>query len=245
MSENKAEVNEMNEEKKVIVEDNEDDILVSAADLAEDEKDIPQVKPSKWDDQEILDQLQKEMEALGKVRFKKPSYTEQILTKAMAEVLHDLGWKDYYSFRQTVQDILNGPRNGPDRIPFSLKTRNKHTGKMDFWLIRSFVQIASDDDAKKKFEYSDDDGNSISKKDVLMSSHFNKFLRKFCRTELKDEVQFWMFTGGVGGKQRLDLEKLVQADYVQLPDQNPNNLVMVQFKMKVPQERVGMKVTED
>ena len=212
-------------------DDEDDNKLVTAEDL-EGNTETP--KANLWDDPEVLKTLSEEMESLGKVRFKKVEYTEAILTKALAEVLGDLGWKGLETFRETVSDILRGPRSGPNRIPFSLKTRNIRTSKMDFWLIRSFVKV-------DESYYSDDEGNTIPKKTVLMSRQFNNFLRGYCRNVLNDEVQFWSFTGSYKGKQHLDLTKLVPSDIELLPDQNPNNLVMVQFKMKTPEVMVGSR----
>lgn len=215
---------------EVVDDDNE---LVTAEDL-EATDDHPTIV-SKWDDSNLIKNLQEQMDKLKGLHFKKAKYTDTILTMAMAEVLADLGWKSHQDFRNTVQNILQGPRNGPDRVPFSLKTRNKLTGRMDFWLVRTFVNVGYGQ------VYQDEEGNVIPKKDVLMSRQFSDFLRSYCRDQLKDEVQFWVFTGSFKGRQHLDLNKLVHADRQLLPDQNPNNLVMVQFKMKTPEQMIGVQ----
>ncbi len=210
----------------------DDNQLVTADDLKEPETENKVT--SMWDNPDLIKSLTSQMDKLGKARFKKVQFTDAILTMALGEVLSDLGWKSHLDFRETVNDIIRYPRNGPNRVPFSVLTRNQRTGEMNFWLVKSFVKVDGQ-------EYSDNEGNSIAKKTVLMSRPFSNFLRSYCREQLKDEVQFWVFTGSYKGKQNLDLNKLNPIDKPNLPDQDPNNLVMIQFKMKTPEEMVGAR----
>jgi len=76
-----------------------------------------------------------------------------------------------------------------------------------------------------------------------MSHQFCNELRDYCRTILRDEVQFWTFTGSYRNKQHLDIEKLSADDMNSLRDivkeTNPNNLVMIQLKKKSSEVYVG------
>lgn len=186
-----------------------------------------------WNDKERLVKLQKEMEMLSKIESPTNEYPKEVIAVAMEEVLNTLKWDDYSTFQNIVNTILTGPRN---KIPFSMKTRDKRTGKLDFWLLRIFLKVG---------EYSVDD-KVYDKRDVLMSRQFCDYLREFCRTELKDQVQFWTFTGTYRNKQHLDMSKLTQDDQNQLKlmgEVDPNNLVMFQFKKKVPEVYIGAKKT--
>jgi len=218
-------------------DDNKDDNkVVTAADL--EEETIPIIS-NLWSDPERLNKLASEMRAITKVRIVRETYPEDVLLKAMAEVLTTVGWYDYEQFSKTIHRILTGP---PRSVPFSVKTRNARTGKMDFWLIRAFINVTDDNQ-----EYVIDEKN-YNKKDVLMSKQFCEFLRQYCREQLKDEVQFWAFTGTYKGKQQLDMSKLTQSDINALEsigETNPDNLVMFQFKKKSPEVMVGRKTEND
>jgi hypothetical protein len=210
----------------------DDNKLVSQKDLDQDETPIK----SLWSDPNRLSKLRQEMEVLSKVRIPVEELPEDVILKAMAEVLSQLGWCDYESFSATIKQILTGP---PKSIPFAVKTRNQRTGKMDFWIIRVFVNIG---DSNKEYEFN---GKGYSKKEVLMSRQFCNYLRDFCRTELHDEAQFWTFTGSYNNKQHLDMSKLNQNDIAalrQIGETNPNNLTMIQIKKKSPEVYVGTKI---
>jgi hypothetical protein len=213
----------------------DDNKLVTSADLESDkEESESNPRTNLWLDTERLNKLSKEMEALSKVRIVKEKYPEEVLIKAMAEVLASVGWYDYQQFSNTINRILNGP---PRSVPFSVKTRNQRTGKMDFWLIRAFINIAVEGNT----DYVVND-IKYNKKDVLMSKQFCEFLRDYCRTQLKDEVQFWAFTGTYKGKQHLDMSKLTSSDVEALQsigETNPNNLCLFQFKKKSSEVIVG------
>jgi hypothetical protein len=211
--------------------DEDDNKLVTREDL--DKQDDADVKPSLWSDADLLAKLRAEMQVLSKVRIPVEQLPEGVILKAMAEVLAELDWTDYASFNKMIKRILTGP---PKSVPFAVKTRNQRTGKMDFWLIRVFVPIAG---ANSEYEFG---GKKYNKRDVLMSHQFCDYLRDFCRTQLKDEAQFWTFTGSYRNKQHLDMAKLNQDDMAalrQMGETNPNNLVMFQFKKKVPEVYVG------
>jgi hypothetical protein len=214
---------------KQVVED-DDNKLVTREDL--EKQDTDEIK-SLWSDPNRLAKLRQEMQVLSKVRIPVEQLPEEVILKAIAEVLAELGWSDYASFNKTIKRILTGP---PRSVPFAVKTRNQRTGKMDFWLIRVFVNIG---DVNKEYEV---DGKTYNKRDVLMSHQFCDYLRDFCRTELHDEAQFWTFTGSYRNKQHLDMAKLSQDDMAalrQIGETDPNNLVMFQFKKKVPEVYVG------
>jgi hypothetical protein len=221
--------------------EDDDNKLVTSSDLVSEPEVEQEEKPasSLWSDPDRLKQLATEMQALTKVRIVREKYSEAVLLKAMAEVLTSVGWYDYTQFTNTIRRILTGPRNS---VPFSVKTRNQRTGKMDFWLIRAFINV----DTPENKNYSVD-GKDYNKRDVLMSKQFCDFLRDYCRTQLKDEVQFWAFTGTYKGKQQLDMSKLAPSDISALEsigETNPDHLVMFQFKKKTPEVMVG-KATSD
>lgn len=214
----------------------DDNKVVTSADLASE----PEEKPiaTLWSDPERLKLLATKMQAVSKVRFVREKYPEPVLMEAMVEVFNTVDWYDYNTFASTIRRILTGP---PRSVPFAVKTRNKRTGKMDFWLIRAFINV------KASPVYSVD-GTDHSKRDVLMSKQFCEYLRDYCRTQLKDEVQFWAFTGTYKGKQQLDMSLLHQSDIEALESPNfgetdPDNLVMFQFKKKIPEIYVGRKPT--
>lgn len=210
--------------------DDDDNKLVTRADISSSSP----KKKSLWSDTDRLSKLRTEMQILSKVRIPVVQLPEEVILKAMAEVLSEIGWSDYSSFNKMIRRILTGP---PKSVPFAVKTRNQRTGKMDFWLIRVFVPVG---DSNK--EYIADDGKKFNKRDTLMSHQFCDNLRDFCRTELHDEVQFWTFTGSYKNKQHLDMSKLHPDDLSalkQMGETDPNNLVFFQFKKKVPEVYVG------
>lgn len=228
------------EETKQVLVDEDDNQLVTREDLEEREVDkVETVKSSLWSDPDRLAKLRQEMQILAKVRIPVEPLPEEVILKAMAEVLAELGWSDYRSFNSTIKRILTGP---PKSIPFAVKTRNQRTGKMDFWLIRVFINIG---ESNKEYEF---DGKKYNKRDVLMSHQFCDYLRDYCRTELHDEAQFWTFTGSYRNKQHLDMSKLNADDMAALKnglgETNANNLIMIQFKRKTAEVYVGAKKTE-
>jgi hypothetical protein len=220
--------------------DQDENHLITASDLEEDEVKEPELEPNLWDSKELLESLAKDMDVLGGIRFKKQVLSTEVLDLALKEVLKSVGWDNYQNFCDTVYDILNGPRNGPTRVPFSVKTRDKLTNRMDFWLVRSFIHV---DEENSEYKAEPDSTESFSKKTVLMSREFSSHLRTYCKDVLKDEVQFWVFTGSYKGKQHLDLTKFNDSDIKRLQNGgkklNPDNLIMIQFKKKAPEVIIG------
>jgi hypothetical protein len=209
----------------------DDNTLVSATDL---KSSPPKAAPieNMWSDPDKLSRLASEMEILENVKMTKNVYPENVIIKAVADVLGKVGWNDYDKFSTTVNKIVNGP---PYTVPFSTKTKNKRTGKFDFWIMRTYITIGPD------VTY-DVDNQKYPKKDVLMSRQFSDSLKDYCRNQLNDEVQFWVFTGASNGKQRLDMSRLHTGEIARLRsmgETNPNNLVMVQFKKKSPEIFIG------
>jgi hypothetical protein len=235
-----TEVTEVVEVAEVVT--NEDDTLVTKDDLECEVGSEPEVEneavKSLWSDPERVAQLHKQMNLLKKVRIPTQRIPEEVLIEGMAEVLGELGWNDYEKFSNTIKTIINGrPQDLP---PFSLKTRDQRTSKMDFWIIRIFINIKS--------SYVDSTGKSYGKKDVLMSREFCEYLRQYCRDVLRDEVQFWSFTGTYRGKQHLDMSRITQHDLNILKKTgrtNPDELVMFQMKRKCPEVYVGQVGTSN
>jgi len=218
--------------KKLLTEDIDDNKLVRSEDLvSEPEEKVPK---NLWSDPDRLKTLKAEMQALSNVRFVKEKYPETVLMKAMAEVLTSVGggWYDYSQFSNTIRRILTGPSH---TVPFAVKTRNQRTGAMDFWLIRAFINVKMSPTYTVEFK-------DYNKREILMSKQFCEYLRQYCREQLKDEVQFWAFTGTYKGKQQLDMSRLHPSDINALEsigETNPDNLVMFQFKKKTPEVFVG------
>ncbi len=230
---------QVNEAKSDTKSEDDDNKLVTRDDLETCDNPVP----SLWTSSDRLAKLRAEMQILAKVRIPIEQLPEEVILKAMAEVLSKLGWSDYASFNRTIRRVLTGP---PKVVPFAVKTRNQRTGLMDFWLIRVFVMVG---DSNKEYQVN---GKHYNKRDVLMSHQFCDYLRDFCRTELHDEAQFWTFTGSYRNKQHLDMDKLSQDDVTALRQMgdptdflNSNNLVMFQFKKKVPEVYVGGKKMSD
>jgi len=204
-------------------QDEEDNKVVDSEDLNSEHEEVTNI----WSNKNTLNALAEEMAKLSKVKFNVEQIPEKVIIKAIAEVLSNVGWTSIEGFHKTIDTILYCP---PRIIPFSIKAKDKNTGKNDFWILRTFIDI------KQQYEV---DGKKYNKQNILMSRQFCNSLREYCRTELNDRVQFWTFTGSYTGKQNLDMTKLSQSD-IKLLDQmfgetNPRNLVMFQFKKKVPE----------
>lgn len=121
-------------------------------------------------------------------------------------------------------------------MPFTLKIKDKFTNKWNFWIVKSFVNVNS------KFYKIDTEGESsisFPKKNVLMSKQFTDYIRDYCKNTLLDQVQVWIFTGSYVGRQHLDLSKVNKDDLDLLDTKDPNDLVMVNFKRKVPEVHIG------
>ena len=237
-----ASVDDVDDVKVKVEQSSDDNTLVTRDDLKEVNE--PVRAKSLWSDSNRLEKLRSEMNMLSTVRIPVEQIPENIILKAMAEVLAELGWDNYDAFSRTINRILKGP---PRSVPFAVKTRNQRSGKMDFLLIRVFINVG-----ENNYEIEvENDGKmqtrKYKKRDVLMSHQFCDYLRDYCRTELHDEAQFWMFTGLHKNKQRLDMSKLNQDDMNALKalgEINANNLVMVQLKKKTPEVYVGGKTVE-
>lgn len=149
-------------------------------------------------------------------------YPEELMIKALAEVLATHEWYDYEQFANTVDRVLNGP---PRCVPFSIKTKDKTTGEFDFWIINTFVVIT------EPYEL---DGKSYNRGEVLMSKQFFSFLKMYCIEQLKGEVHFWAFTGKAEGRQKLNFERINLENLAKVIGEEPNadNLVLFQFKKK-------------
>lgn len=210
-------------------QDNDDDNkLVTLEDLVEPMTNL-------WEDPVRLEKLRKEIKVLTKIRILPGQFPETVIVAAMTEVLSEVGWSDYNSFRNVVNRILTKPRHS---VPFAKKVRDKLTGRMDYWLIRAFIDV--------KGNYEAADGSKFSKKEVLMSRQLCEYLREFCHTELKNEVQFWTFTGSGEDKQKLDISRLNPYELETLTtligETDADNLVMFQFKKKTKEVYVGVGI---
>jgi hypothetical protein len=222
--------------KKLLVAESvdvDDNKLVTRDDIKHTETKTTTTTTALWSDPDRLSKLQKEMQSLSKIRITTEKFPEDVLLKAMADVLSEVGWYNYAEFNRSVNLILTGKSGS---VPFSTKTRDLRTGKMDFWLVRVFLYVD-----EKSYEF---EGKMYSKLEVLMSQQFCMYLRGFCKTQLKDEAQFWSFTGSYVGKQHLDVTRFSQSYMTILTKQfgevvNPDNLVMIQWKKKTPETMVG------
>jgi DNA-directed RNA polymerase subunit H (RpoH/RPB5) len=229
------------EEPKTVNEDDDDNILINYEMLKNNQPEIEQ--ENKWDDPVILAQLEKEMDVLTQVRFSKNSFDEHLLSQALQDVFKTFGWsidsdpqRSCEEFNKTLKLIMKTPTKGKEqKVPYSLVTKNKQTGIFDFWLLRSFVKIREDG---KLTEYTDKNGKTVPKIKILMSRDFCNYIRNFCQLNFNDQAHVLIYTGSYKGKQHLDITRFGDT---KLPDPDPNNLVMVQFKKKVVEEMIGAK----
>jgi hypothetical protein len=179
-----------------------------------------------WSNNDKLDILEKQMNDLENVRF--DSYDHQVITYALSEFLDKIKWNNYSEFSENTNEILKG-----HKVPFSIRTKDKNTGKMDFWLTRLFINI-------KTNPHITVNNTQFKFKNVLLSKQFNDRLRKYCKEELKDETHFWCFSGTTDGEHKLDLSKLSNDDLNLLDgDNDPHNYVMFQMKKKNREIMIG------
>lgn len=188
---------------------------------------------SKWNDVEIIQKLDAQMEQLNNLKFSSNLYPESVLIQALNDVLPE-EWNTFPGFVQYTNKLIYSKK--ADRIPFTLKIKDKFTNKWNFWIVKSFVNVNN-----KFYNMNTSDESSVSfpKKSVLMSKQFIDFLRDYCKNNLKDQVQVWIFTGSYLGRQHLDLSKVNKDDLELLDSKDPNDLVMVNFKRKVQEVMVG------
>lgn len=203
----------------------EDNKLVGLVDLEKEEH-----IPTKWDD--VTEDLKTQMQKLQKLRFN--VIPNDILDQAMNEIIIHTDWIDYENFKESVKNILEGPVP----VPFSSKVRDKETGNMDFWILRTFINVKRNPVFINEFK-------EYNKREVYMSKEFSSKLRKYCKDVLKDEVQFWIYTNSpYGTGQKMDISKLSQNDKTILTirgDSKTDELILFQFKKKNPEILVGRK----
>ena len=181
-----------------------------------------------WDNEEIINELNSQMEMLSKVKF--TPYSTDVLNAAKNEILGCLGWTTKENFEGVILKILKG-----EKIPLSLRTKDKTTSNLDFWLQRCVFDTSKD-------QFYNVNDVQYSKSDVLLSKQFSDFLKKYIKEEFGDRVQFWCFSGSIiSGEQILDVSKFSKEDikYIQRicekEDFNPKSLIMFQFKKKIPE----------
>lgn len=186
-----------------------------------------------WNNVEMVQKLDAEMEQLNHLKFSSNLYPESVLIQALNEVLPQ-EWRTFEGFVQYTNRLIYSKK--VDRMPFTLKIKDKFTNKWNFWIVKSFVNVNS------KFYKIDTEGESsisFPKKNVLMSKQFTDYIRDYCKNTLLDQVQVWIFTGSYVGRQHLDLSKVNKDDLDLLDTKDPNDLVMVNFKRKVPEVHIG------
>ncbi len=188
----------------------------------------PDIK-TMWDNEELTNTLNKQMDLLTVVKF--TPYPHEVLHRAMSEILENLGWETEEKFNETISNILKGVR-----IPLSVRTKDKNTGKLDFWLQRCVLNV----ELEPLYTIND---VSYRKKDVLLSKQFNDYLKKYLKETYNDTVQFWCFSGSItSGEQTLDLSKFSNNDMKYLQergDSNPSDLIMFQMKKRIPEVIIG------
>lgn len=181
-----------------------------------------------WENVEVLEKLDKQMDVLYSLKFSSNMYPDQVMGMALNEVL-PRNWETYEGFSNYINKLVYSKKD--DRMPFTQKVKDKFTGKWNFWIVKSFVNV------NDKFYVHN--GVQYPKKAVLMSKQFNDYLRDFCKLMLNDKVQALTFTGSFTGRQNLDMTKVNKNDLVLLDTVDPNDLVMVNFKRKVVETLVG------
>jgi hypothetical protein len=183
-----------------------------------------------WDNEEFLKTLNEQMDLLVTVKF--TPYNQDVMQQFTSEILNKLGWETEEKFKEVISNILNGVK-----IPLALRTKDKNTGKLDFWLQRCVINVVKNPNVII---------NNIlySRKDVLLSKQFNDHLKKYLKETYKDMVQFWCFSGSItSGEQTLDLSKFSNADMKYLHengDDNVSDLIMFQMKKRIPEVMVSV-----
>jgi len=231
------------------VVEEDDNKLVTSADLVANTETVPEPvsdtesvpePPVKnfWSDTERLARLQAEMQKIATVRIPVISLPEAVLLMAMAEVLAHVGWPNYAEFDKTRTLILTSNK----KIPFAMRPQNVRTGAYDFWIKRSFIRVR-DSNGDMYFEF---ENKKYDKREIFMSREFCNYLRDFCNdmpNGLRKEVQFWIFNAESKGTQKLDPAKVSPSDLAllkrQYADLDFNDFVMLQFKHREPEQRVG------
>lgn len=215
--------------------DDDDNRQVSAADLEEQDQLSEAETTNMWDNKESVAKLQKAIDSLSQLRINKVLYPTEVMILATADALGRFEWMNYESFNNFKNRILS-ERGNP---PFTVKTKDQHTNLYDFWIVRSFININDNPYTHNNVTY--------NKKDVLLSNQFNRCLVQYCKTILKDEVQFWIFTGTRTDNQKLSMsrytDKEVNDIFNMTGTKNADELVLIQFKKKTPELMIGAKNT--
>jgi DNA mismatch repair ATPase MutL len=238
--ESKEEMNEESKEEEVDEskeEMNEESEEESKEEVADDNKLISKYIKTKWDEEDILKDLEYKMNMLKMVTYNKNIITDEIMEQARDDIFKPLGWTTAYAtFSKTVVHILN--RTKP-RIPFSKLTKDEYTGYINFWLVKTFV-LVKDPTNMTDLYYVDKEGRKAPKHVVLMSNQFKVYLAKYIKDYYNDEVHFWPFSGLINtGKHHFSIDKVDEYERKLLPDQNPKTMVMFQFKKKSQSQMVG------
>ncbi len=187
-----------------------------------------------WKDTEIIEKLDSQMEQLNGLKFSTNMYPQSVLIQALDEVLPS-EWKTIEGFAQYTNRLIYSKKS--ERMPFTLKIKDKFTNKWNFWIVKSFVNINN-----TWYKVTENESSvSFPKKNVLMSKQFSDFIREYCKNTLQDQVQVSIFTGSYEGRQHLDMSKVNKDDLKLLDTTEPNDLVMTNFKRKVSNVMVGHK----
>jgi hypothetical protein len=176
-----------------------------------------------WNNEEKLKIVTQKMEKLSKVRFNIKTYPEDVKLTALAEVIPNY-FNGYDSFKDAIHTLIVTKRN--EMPKFVTKTKDKQTGRYDFWIIRNYVS--------KSGEYVAEDGTTYSKKELLESDEFREFLFSFCKHVLKSEVFVCIYSSTLTGKQHLDTAKILEEDKAELQriHKSPNyeDFILFQFR---------------
>jgi len=162
--------------------------------------------------QEILDEISEKI--LEKIEV---IYPEHILIKGIVDIFSKLGWYNHRSFKKSTYDLID---NNNVHIPFKEVSQNKITGRFDFWIIRTYIEVGND----KFYE-------NYLKKDVLVSKQFTQFILNYCSECFHNEVGIWTFYGNRHGDYHKSLI-IPYKDQHALKSNDPNKFVMFQFKKK-------------
>ncbi len=164
-----------------------------------------------WNDEELISDLKQKIEALKNIKF----LPSGVIDLAVSDVINAVGWDSYDSYKNKIDSILSGVN-----YPYCSKIKNRETGKHDFWIVRTFI------DMNNSYEFSD---ITYSKKDVLTSKEFNDSLNKYLKTNFKNEIHSWFYL--VDGE---------EGHVLNIPQShNMKHLIMFQFKKKLNDVIIG------
>lgn len=196
-----------------------DDVLVTKEDLETLSDYSDKSVENLWKDEEVLTQLKEEMKRLESVKKEYKRYPQEIIIKAVAEIISKVGWGSVDRMNANIQKICNRKY-----IPFSFLALNKKTGVRDIWVQNVILENG---------EFCGSDGTCYKKHEIYLSKHFCEEFKNYIKQELENKVKFWVFSSQAKGNQTLNLHNINKKDHNRLlMFNNIEDLIMFRFTLK-------------